>query len=80
MRRRQPRHRRARDVPSRAAPTTTPRSARSRASSAIDLVVVGPEAPLVAGSPTSSGTRDRRLRAERRGGADRGLEDVLRRT
>ena len=30
-------------------PTTTPRSSRSRASSAIDLVVVGPEAPLVAG-------------------------------
>ena len=43
----------------------------------IDLAVIGPEAPLVAGvAEPAPAERDRRLRAERRGGADRGLEDV----
>ena len=46
----------------------------SRASLDVDLVVVGPEAPLVAGVADASGTRGSRVRARRRGGAHRGLE------
>ena len=44
---------------------------------AIDLVVVGPEAPLVGGVAGRPATgRDRGLRAERGRGCDRGVEDV----
>ena len=42
-----------------------------------DLVVIGPEVPLVAGcGRRRAGGRDRLLRPERRGGPDRGLEGV----
>ena len=41
----------------------------------VDLVVVGPEAPLVAGLVDAlEAAGDRRLRASRGGGADRGVE------
>ena len=57
------------------------RPARARARSLeIDLAVIGPEAPLVAGWPTSGCARGHLgLRAERRGRADRGIEDASRR-
>ena len=63
----------------RATPSRRGRRGPARAvpgSSTIDLVVVGPEAPLVAGSRTAAPRRGRGVRPERGRRADRGLEEL----
>ena len=58
--------------------STRRRSSRWRGEHASELVVVGPEAPLAAGvADALRGRRDRGLRADRGGRADRDLEGVL---
>ena len=72
-----PRNRGARRTAIRCGPRTVTDCSGSRATIGIDLVVVGPEAPLVAGvADELRARRHRGVRPERGRGADRGIEVV----
>ena len=73
-----PGHRAARAVRRHRASTLTTLSSTFARHERIDLTVIGPEAPLVAGlADRFAARRADRLRAERARGGDRGLQGVL---